>query len=151
MPDPEAVLVIRRAVRSGDPWSGHLALPGGRQDPADEDLRATAIREAAEEVGLVLDRSELARTLDDVIPRTPTLPPIAVRPFVFRLQQRPVIVPNIEVAAAEWIELAALTDPAAHREIDVDIAGTRRRVQAYVTRFGNIWGMTERILTLLLA
>lgn len=151
MPDPEAILVIRRAFRSGDPWSGHLALPGGRQDPDDEDLLATAIREAAEEVGLVLDRSELVRTLDDVIPRTPTLPPIAVRPFVFRLQQRPVIVPNIEVAAAEWIELAALTDPAAHREIDVDIAGTGRRVPAYVTRFGNVWGMTERILTLLLA
>ena len=47
--------MIRRAEKSGDPWSGHMALPGGRFSPEDADLRVTAERETHEEVGLRLD------------------------------------------------------------------------------------------------
>src|SRR5512138_157863 len=54
VPSPDAVLLIRRAERPGDPWSGHMALPGGRRESGDADLVATAIREAAEELGLAL-------------------------------------------------------------------------------------------------
>ena len=51
----EQVLFIRRAVNSNDPWSGNVALPGGRQDASDNgDDEATAMREAREEVGLDL-------------------------------------------------------------------------------------------------
>src|SRR4051812_34440378 len=46
------VLLIRRALRADDPWSGHVALPGGRASPADASIEATAIREAREEVGI---------------------------------------------------------------------------------------------------
>src|SRR5207248_637661 len=60
-------VVIHRAHRRGDPWSGHMALPGGRQDAADSDLRATAVRETREEVGIDLARhGELLGTLDDL-------------------------------------------------------------------------------------
>ena len=51
--DPE-VLFIKRAARVGDLWTGHVALPGGKRDPEDEDDRATAIRETSEEIGLDL-------------------------------------------------------------------------------------------------
>ena len=47
-PDPDRLLLIRRAEREGDPWSGHLALPGGRRDESDTDLLATALRETFE-------------------------------------------------------------------------------------------------------
>lgn len=150
VPDPEAFLLIRRAERLGDPWSGHLALPGGRWDPGDFDLLATAIRETREEVGIILERVNASGPLDDVIPRTPVLPPVAVRPFLFNLAERPAIVPNPEVAGTAWIELNPLRRPDARQEITLDVRGERRIFPAYRTPIGPIWGLTERILSRLL-
>jgi 8-oxo-dGTP pyrophosphatase MutT (NUDIX family) len=81
VPEPDALLVVRRAERAGDPWSGQMALPGGRRAEG-EDLLFTALRETEEEVGLVVPPEALLGVLDDVAPLTPMLPPIAVRPFV---------------------------------------------------------------------
>lgn len=149
-PDPEAFLLIRRADRAGDPWSGHLALPGGRWHEADADLLATAIRETREEVGIILEPTNLAGTLADVVPRTPVLPPISIRPFRFSLAERPPIVPNPEVAATAWVELASLRVRGARHELAMDIRGERRTFPAYRTPLGSVWGLTERILSLLL-
>jgi 8-oxo-dGTP pyrophosphatase MutT (NUDIX family) len=149
-PKPDAVLLIRRAERIGDPWSGHMALPGGRRDSLDEDLAATAIREAQEEVGLELRRAHLAGTLEDVIPRTPVLPPIAVRPLVFVLPTRPPLVHNAEVASAQWVRIEHLLQPENYHPVWLDIVGQSREVPAYELADGIVWGMTERILTALL-
>jgi 8-oxo-dGTP pyrophosphatase MutT (NUDIX family) len=148
---PDSVLLIRRAERPGDPWSGHMALPGGRREPADADLLETAVRETREEVGLTLDRSWLLGTLDDVVPRTPVLPPVAVRPFVFALPGRPGITPNREVAAVAWVPLDHLLDPATYHSARIDVRGTPREMPAYRLEETIVWGMTERILTGLLA
>ena len=148
-PDPDALLLIRRAHREGDPWSGHIALPGGRRQAEDIDLAATAIRETREEVGVVLDRTHMVAALDDVAPRTPVLPPIAVRPFVFSVPERPGLMLNTEVDAAEWVELELLRAPATHRIVEVAVSQGSLQTPAYVTPHGVVWGMTERILTLL--
>lgn len=148
-PDPDSLLLIRRAHREGDPWSGHMALPGGRSQTEDRDLLDTAIRETFEEVGVVLTRDQVAGALDDVAPRTPVLPPIAVRPFVFSLPVRPGLSLNAEVAEAEWVPLASLHRPDARRMIEVAVLNGSRTVPAYVTSHGVVWGMTERILSLL--
>lgn len=150
VPQPDALLLIRRAHREGDPWSGHIALPGGRAEPADTDLVETATRETSEEVGVSLLREHLLGALSDVAPRTPTLPPIAVRPYVFRLPARPALRLNPEVAAAEWIELAVLQDPAIRQDVTIQVSDAARRFPAFVTPHGVVWGMTERILSLLL-
>ena len=150
-PSPDAVLLIRRAEHPGDPWSGHMALPGGRREPGDTDLLETAVRETLEEVGLVLDRSALLGTLDDVIPRTPVLPPIAVRPFVFSLSSRPALTPNREVAAVAWVPFDHLLDPATYHTARIDVRGAPREMPAYRLEETIVWGMTERILTALLA
>ena len=49
------VLLMKRAERHGDPWSGHISLPGGRYQASDGDLRVTAIRETREELGIDLE------------------------------------------------------------------------------------------------
>ena len=145
-PDPDAILLIRRAERSGDPWSGHIALPGGRRDPADPDLVATAIRETQEELGIQLTREDLAGGLEDVVPRSPVLPPIAVRPHVFILPAQPALVLNDEVASAQWVTIDYLLRPDTHHPVRLEIAGQSRQVQAYQVENGIVWGMTERIL-----
>ena len=150
-PDPDAILLIRRAERTGDPWSGHIALPGGRREPGDPDLVATAIRETGEELGVRLDRGDLAGSLEDVVPRTPALPPIAVRPSVFILPAQPSVTPNDEVASAHWVRVDYLLRPDTYHPVRLEVAGQSRQVQAYQLEDGIVWGMTERILTSLLS
>src|SRR5256714_4453421 len=77
------LLFIKRAEYPGDPWSGQIAFPGGREEAGDTSLAQTAVREAREETGIDLEREGMfIGTLDDLRPRTVRLPAIIVRPFV---------------------------------------------------------------------
>ena len=146
------LLFIRRAERGGDPWSGHVAFPGGRRDVTDATLEVTARRETCEELALDLDAdAELLGVLDDLRPRAAALPSIAVRPYVFRLVREVVLVPNEEVHSTFWVPLWALGDPARAVEHVFDRDGARMCFPAY--RWGGdvVWGMTERLVTQLLA
>src|SRR5256885_9555956 len=104
-------LFIHRAVRAGDTWSGQIAFPGGRRDSGDADLLATAIRETGGEVGVDLSGAERLGVLDDLYPRTPVLPPVVVRPFVFALTARPPIVVTSGVQNASWASFRASQVP----------------------------------------
>jgi 8-oxo-dGTP pyrophosphatase MutT (NUDIX family) len=149
-PDPDSVLLIRRAERENDRWSGQLALPGGRWSEGDPDLAATARREAKEEVGVDLDAAPLIGVLDDLTPRTPVLPRIVVRPFVFTLPSKAPPVLNAEVAQAWWLPLDLFLSPGTYGQIDERHAGLVTIGPAYRLDVGVLWGMTERILTPLL-
>lgn len=138
------LLLIKRAERSGDPWSGQMALPGGRRDATDRDLFETATRETIEETGIRLTSDLLLGELDDLHPRTRVLPPIVVRPFVFGLTAAPSIRASDEVALHVWVPLTAF--PNAHREVEVNVRGVRRRELSYVVGEQVVWGMTQRIL-----
>lgn len=149
-PSPDAVLLIRRAERTGDPWSGHMALPGGRRSAEDADLLDTAIRETAEEVGLALGRERVLGALPDVVPRIPAIAPIAVRPYVFTIDRRVPLRPNAEVASTRWVPLDLLLHPETYHSVSLDIRGEPRDVLAYHMEDAVVWGMTERIITHLL-
>ncbi len=150
-PHPDSVLLIRRAEREGDPWSGHVGLPGGRHDAQDTDLCGTAMRETAEEVGCALSRDQLLGTLDDVWPRSPLPRIIVVRPFIFGVPSRPRLSPNREVADAFWVPLGELRDPAIYRDTLLRVRGEERLFPAYhLAPHDLVWGLTERILTPLL-
>ena len=150
VPEPDSLLLVRRAERSGDPWSGQMALPGGRRE-GDEDLLFTAIRETEEEVGLVLPPESLVGVLDDMAPRTPVLPPIAVRPYVFRLDRRASVERiSEEIAATHWVPLASLLNDDIYSSAEVMVRYQQMRVPAFRLEEGTVWGMTERILSDLL-
>ena len=149
-PDPDAVLLIRRAEREGDHWSGHLALPGGRWSEGDEDLVATARRETFEETAVDLHGADPVAALDDLVPRNPVLPPILVRPFVFVLPAQMPIRPNHEVAGAWWVPIEALLNPAALRPYEYRRLNRSVQSVGYHLEIGVLWGMTERIMTPLL-
>ena len=140
-------LFIRRAVRPEDPWSGQVALPGGRHEPSDPDLLATAIRETREETGVDLTSAERLGVLADLYPRTPTLPPVVVRPFVFALAHRPALAPSDEVQRAFWLALGRLAEPGVRRDVTLAVRDVRRTFPAYLIDDDVIWGLTERILT----
>jgi 8-oxo-dGTP pyrophosphatase MutT (NUDIX family) len=139
------ILLIKRASHPGDPWSGQMALPGGRRDPEDAGPAATAIRETKEETGIDLAGVDLLGQLDDHAPKTPVLPPILVRPFVFALESRPPIQPNHEVERHLWASIHGLV--ASERESRVRVRDADLIVPAFHAEGEVIWGMTHRIIT----
>ena len=143
---PEA-LFIKRATRADDPWSGQIALPGGRRHEGERSLLSTAMRETAEEIGLDLARCGLLLgELDELRPRNPLLPPIIVRPYVFSIPERAELVLNEEVAEAFWVPLSEVFNPARRQEVTIEVRGIRLRRPAIAFGEHQIWGMTEHIL-----
>ena len=146
-------IVIHRAHRRGDPWSGHMALPGGRQHPEDPDLPSTAARETREEVGVDLARGgRLIGTLDDLRAIGQGRPlDLVITPFVYAFTGLGDLRPDhAEVQSAFWIPLASLRRPDArgtyrHRSAGYDIEHPAFLYDGYT-----IWGLTHRILTRLL-
>jgi 8-oxo-dGTP pyrophosphatase MutT (NUDIX family) len=146
--DPE-LLMIKRAEVERDPWSGHVACPGGRMDPTDRDLEHTAVRETWEETGIDLTRDgRILGTLDDITPRTPLLPPLVIRPFVAAVKPEVTIVESPEVAEVFWVPMSAIRETAAWGKGFVPIRGVGER-EVDVFRHGQytVWGLTHRALT----
>ena len=148
--EPE-LLMIKRAEMERDPWSGHVACPGGRSEPGDASLAHTATRETWEETGI--DLSSVGRilgTLDDLSPRTPLLPPIVIRPFVAAVPSSVEIVQSTEVAAAFWVPLTALRERAAWGMSTITVRGMDREESTFRHGEYMVWGLTERVLRQLL-
>jgi 8-oxo-dGTP pyrophosphatase MutT (NUDIX family) len=146
--EPE-LLMIKRAEAEGDPWSGHIACPGGRMEPRDRDLEHTAIRETWEETGVDLEQDgRILGTLDDIRPRSPHLPPLIIRPFVAVAKPSVTAAASSEVAEAFWVPLAAIRETTAWGRAIVRVRGAGEREED-VFRHGNftVWGLTHRALT----
>ena len=102
------LLLIQRSQRRGDPWSGHLAFPGGRLEKGDPTPRAAAMRETLEEIGLTLQDSEFIGALK---PLTGLSLPISVAAYTFLINHTPSLTLNYEVQSAFWVPFSALKDP----------------------------------------
>lgn len=139
------LLLIRRAERVGDPWSGQMGLPGGRRDLVDADLVATAVRETREEIGVDLSGAELLGQLDDLAPTIEHLPRMLVRPYVFSLPAQPPLELSDEVAVTIWTSLEKLSQSVV--EETVQVRDWSRQVTGYRLGAHLVWGMTERILS----
>ncbi|WP_245677756.1 NUDIX hydrolase [Chondromyces crocatus] len=145
------VLLVRRAERIGDPWSGHMAMPGGRREPADESLFATAVRETREEIGLDLAEHGV------LLVRLPDVPAMArglrvgmvIAPFVFALHSDAALNLNEELVEALWTPIG----PLARGELDGTTPylheGQPLELPCYRVGDHIVWGLTHRMLTYL--
>jgi len=144
--EPE-LLMIKRADAERDPWSGHIACPGGRAEPGDADLAATAVRETREETGVDIEHDgRVLGHLDDLSPMSPHLPPLVIRPYVALVRGDVRIVASEEVAAAFWVPLAELRTPTAWGTGVVLVRGVERTVTVFRHGAYTVWGLTERVL-----
>jgi 8-oxo-dGTP pyrophosphatase MutT (NUDIX family) len=103
-------LFIRRAEHADDPWSGHLAFPGGRLDASDNDARHAAERETIEELGVDLTNASQVRRLGQLSDVLGHAESIRVSAFVYGISGDPILRPNHEVHQAFWTPLRYCTD-----------------------------------------
>jgi 8-oxo-dGTP pyrophosphatase MutT (NUDIX family) len=154
------MLFIQRAEHPDDPWSGHMAFPGGRLDPEDATPRQAAERETLEEVGLDLRGAELIGRLDDVDGAPPSMSRLVVSAFVYDLapehaaQPRQSLRLNHEVSDALWVPVPRLVDRTHH----VPFFWPRDQRETHYPGIivGNpdrhvVWGLTYRFLQLFFA
>ncbi len=139
------LLVIKRAEKEEDPWSGHMALPGGGREPGDDTAYDTARRETMEEIGIDIAEGEFLGRLDDMGPRSAGRQ-LTVSPLVVAIDAEPERLDSREVDEAFWVPLSRLVNE--HVEIP-DFPGSWPAF-TYKDRYV-IWGLTHRILTQLWA
>lgn len=148
------VLLIRRSENERDPWSGHMALPGGHRDQRDEDLLATAVRETSEEVGLdLMQHAELLGRLESAQAMAAhRAVDFTIFPLVFALHAdvEPRGNPE-EVQEVIWARVEHLLSPAARSVLDDQLGQQRHRFPAFDVGGHRVWGLTFRILENLLA
>jgi 8-oxo-dGTP pyrophosphatase MutT (NUDIX family) len=140
------LLFTKRADHLGE-HPGQMSFPGGGRDPGDADLRATALREANEEIGLRPEEVEIHGRLDDI----ETVTAYSVRPFVGSVPDREYTPDEREVAEIAVLSVAALTDPANYESERRDHPhyGDIRLHFFHVDGY-TVWGATGRMLVQLL-
>ena len=142
------VMLIKRATVEGDPWSGHMAFPGGHRDPTDKSLRAAAVRETLEETGVSLENAELLGQLSAQIaaPRGRPINMVVV-PFVFAIDETPQLAPNHEVEEVVWGPLHEMFDQSLHTTEHRLLGGQRTPFNGYRLNGRHfVWGLTYRTL-----
>jgi 8-oxo-dGTP pyrophosphatase MutT (NUDIX family) len=151
--DSAEILFIKRTERAGDPWSGHLAFPGGRAEEWDNTLLEIAMREAAEEVGIdVRQGGRVLGRLPTLHPMSVRIPSITVTPFVALAPPGAIPHPQPEeVEEAFWMPLAALRGSGRSATVRWEVEDGGREFPAFPSPKGPIWGITERILSQFLA
>ena len=142
------ILMIKRSEREGDPWSGHMAFPGGRMEKDDANGFAVAVRETAEEVGVTLGpRDTCIGRLSDLKAREGRNPlGLAVSPFVFRLQREVEFTPNHEVAEIVWVPVGFLLDINNRDTMAWTYKGLELSLPCYRYEGRCIWGLSLMML-----
>ena len=143
--DPEIVFIERAQVLT-DPWSGHIAFPGGRCEPGDQLPLDTAVRETEEEIGVDLSTSRVLGQLDDLTGRRSHH--LVVSCFVFMMSSVGPFRQNNEVANVFTLPLSRLLET--NRQTEVQYDSWQGQVFPAI-RLSNheepvVWGLTYRFL-----
>lgn len=142
------ILLVQRAERAGDPWSGHIGLPGGRIKPTDSSPTDACKREVMEEVGIDLRRE--GDLLGNLPPGFPwNRQEVKVQPFIYELRNRPTVRIGSEIVSAFWVALSEL--PKMNRQSNVATRLGPRTVDSFLVDGRVVWGFTFRVLNELLS
>ena len=147
-PDEPRVLMIHRAEDERDPWSGHMAFPGGRVEDADASPEAAARRETEEEVGLNLERDAipLGRLSDVTAVARGRRLGLVIEPFIFAVTRRVALRLNSEVQESLWVPLSFFVGLGNRSSLTYDYEGRSIELPCYHYRGKLIWGLTLRML-----
>jgi 8-oxo-dGTP pyrophosphatase MutT (NUDIX family) len=142
----ETWVVLIKRPETMSSHRGEIAFPGGKFDPGvDADLRATALREAHEEVGLAPDAVEVVARLDGI---GTVATRFTITPYVGFLSAPPVLIPSpTEVVRTLEVRLSELLDPDVYREENWVTEAVEFDVHFYDLDDETVWGATARILT----
>lgn len=138
-----SVLLIERMTYNGH-HSGQIALPGGKVEPEDEDLKATALREFFEETGADSTPIIIGKLSPIYIPVSRFM----VQPFVSYVSQKPAFSPNsFEVnTLIEW-EINELLNPETIKETVIEpTLGTKLKTPYFDVQGKILWGATAMML-----
>lgn len=139
-----SIIFIKRSEYENDPWSGHMAFPGGREEEQDDTLYDTVIRETFEETGIDLRGGRIIGRLDDVRPVIRTASRnLIITPFVAIAPQNFEICANDEVEEVVQIPISLLRQ----RAITTLYEGSIQQFCTYHYRGYIIWGITAWILS----
>lgn len=142
----DARLVLTERVDRGGHHSGEVSFPGGRAEPGDADLVATALREAAEEVGLDPAQAGV-RVLGTFEALHIPVSGYAVTPVLAVAERRPrLAAAPAEVARIIEAPIASFLPGAELRRVEREIQGWFVRYAAYDVEGLAVWGMTARVL-----
>lgn len=126
--------------------SGQVSFPGGKPEPSDVNLAATALREANEEIGLITGSVELIGTLSDLY-----IPPsnFLVSPFIAKVSEKPILIRNErEVEKIIEVPLTYFLDESVRKEKEVNPYGKFKFTTPYYDVFGDtVWGATAMMLS----
>ena len=138
------LLMIRRATREGDPWSGHMGFPGGRRDPEDRSNFSCALRETEEELGVDLSRwgAPLGELSDVNTGWRKDRPEMLVTPFIFSVSELPELTPNDEVDDVVWVPLHFLMDEGNREPLEWEWKGQKMETDSYLYDCYRIWGLS---------
>src|SRR5438552_5256938 len=140
-------LLVQRAEREGDPWSGQIGLPGGRVKQGAETPRTALHREVDEEVGIKLE--EVGVELGSLSVGHPMRRiEMRVQPWVYGLRIKPRVNIGPEIAGSFWANLADL--PSTKKMSEITVRGKPWSVESFVVEGKIDWGFTYRVLTELL-
>ena len=140
-------LLVQRAEREGDPWSGQIGLPGGRVKQGAETPRTALHREVDEEVGIKL--KEVGVELGSLSVGHPMRRiEMKVQPWVYGLRRKPLVRAGSEVAEAFWVGVRELKPSLSVSEVSV--RDRTWKVESFILNGRVVWGFTYRVLTELL-
>lgn len=152
LPSQTELLFIKRATNPNDPWSGHMAFPGGRVDPIDNNPFDAAVRETHEEIGLDLHThaTHIGRLSQLIAKRKGRPLPLVIEPHLFTLEAPPTFTLNHEVSEVIWIPMGFFLQQENRSTMPYKIAGVEVTLPCYRYQERVIWGLTLRMLDELL-